>query len=338
MNEDTLYDVCDAFGLRTGHAYSGGDRPGMQVSISCPLAQKNHGDPYDWNLSCSVLLTDDSPSLAKCHSFNCGAKGSFYRLLEECAQAKGNPKDLLEVLKVIAPTEKFTLESSLARSRKQHEAKMDALRRPRLQAQDRDLMPEGRFTRYANSVPSYIKRRSLTVDTCKSWGLGHDKNRGCLVFPVRRHDGKLVGLTGRYYIPDPPTKYHNYAGLNKSRYLYGEHMLEMNKPIIVCEGQIDAILTWQHLGIPTVACLGEGFSNDHARTICAFNPPVVYLFVDNDKAGRMAAEKIEYQLRGRVPVKVMLPPLGMDPGELTQEEAEAALSSAFTVHGKIKWN
>ncbi len=338
MNEDTLYDVCDAFGLRTGLVYTGSYKWGPHISISCPLAQKNHGDPYDYNCSCSVSVTDDEPSLARCFSFNCGFKGSFYRMLSECAEAKGNPHDLLAVLEKIAPTEKFTIEASQKRSLKRHEEEVDAMRRPSIRSEDRDLMPEGRFNRYANSVPSYIKKRSLTIETCKAWGLGHDKKRGCLVFPVRRHDGKLIGLSGRYYIPDPPRKYHNYAGLDKTRYLYGEHMLEMEQPVIVTEGQIDAILTWQHLGIPTVASLGEGFSLNHVRTICAFNPPVVYLFLDNDQAGRMAAEKIEFQLRGRLPVKIMLPPLGMDPGELTQEEAEEALSAATPVHGKILWN
>lgn len=338
MDEQTLYDVCDAFGLRTGMAYTGGDRWGPHVSISCPLAQKNHGDRQDWNTSCSVSISDSEPSLARCFSFNCGYKGSLYRALEECAESKGNPLDLLKVLEQIAPTEKFTIESSLARARKKHEEAVDAMRRPRIRNEDRDLMAEARFQRYANRVPNYAIQRGLVKETCKAWGLGHDKKRGCLVFPVRRHDGKLVGMTGRYYIPDPPTKYHNYAGLNKSRYLYGEHMLEMEQPVIVCEGQIDAIMTWQHLQIPTVACLGEGFSNDHVRTICAHSPPVVYLFLDNDQAGHMAAEKIEHQLRGRVPVKIMLPPVGMDPGELTQDEAEVALSNATTVFGDIEWN
>jgi len=339
MNEDTLYDVCDSFGLRSSQSYTGSSKWGPHISISCPLAQKNHGDPYDWNLSCSVSISDDEPSLARCFSFNCGFKGSFYRMLEECTQAKGNPKDLEAVLALIAPTEKFTLGSSFARSQRAHEAMVESMRRPQIRSADADLMAEGRFERYSGGVPRYAIQRGLLKETCKEWGLGNDKERRCLVFPVRRHDGKLVGMTGRYVRwPDSPTKYHNYAGLNKSRYIYGEHMLKMNEPIIVCEGQIDAIMTWQHLQVPSVACLGEGFSREHARTLCAHHPPLIYLFLDNDQAGRMGAEKIEYQLHGRVPMKVMLPPPGMDPGELTQAQAERAFAEAVTVFGKIDWN
>jgi DNA primase len=156
---------------------------------------------------------------------------------------------------------------------------------------------------------------------------------------VRRHDGKLVGMTGRYYFyPNSPTKYHNYAGLNKSRYLYGEHLLKHKEPIIVCEGQIDAILTWQYLGIPTVAILGEGFGAAHAKTIAAFEPPVVYLFFDNDAAGRMAAEKVEYQLHGRVKMKLMVPPLDMDPGDMSKEQTEKALKEAIPITPNFVWS
>lgn len=337
MNEDTLYDVCDTFGLRSGMVYVGG-KWGPHISISCPLAPINHGDPVDYNLSCSVSVSDTDPSLARCFSFNCGYKGSLFRALQQAVKHRGDPEILVELLDVLAPTEKFTNSAAQQRANKSHDAFHSGMTKPPAATVDRDLMPEGRFARYADSVPVYAINRGLTVETCKAWGLGHDKKRGCLVFPVRRRDGKLVGITGRYYIKDPPTKYHNYAGLNKTRYIYGEHMLEMNKPIIVCEGQIDAIITWQHLGLPTVASLGEGFSLAHTKMICNHTPPRVYLFLDNDQAGRMAAEKIEHQLNGRVPIKIMLPPPGMDPGELTKEEAQAAFTSAVQVSGKIVWD
>lgn len=339
MNETTLFDVCDAFGLRSGPAYSGGDRWGPHVSISCPLAPKNHSDPDDWNCSCSVSVSQDEPSLARCFSFNCDFRGSFFRMLQEAALFRGSPPHLVKVLEALAPTEKFTLEAIALRSKKQWDAQAEVGRRPQIRVEDRDLMPEGRFSRYAGSVPAYAIQRGLTKETCKAWGLGNDRDRKCLVFPVRRYDGKLVGMTGRYvHYPNSPTKYHNYAGLNKSRYLYGEHMLREGEPIIVCEGQIDAILTWQYLGIPTVAILGEGFGAAHAKTISAFTPPVVYLFFDNDTAGRMAAEKVEYQLHGRVAMRLMIPPVGMDPGDMSQAQTQKAFSNALPITPGFDWS
>ena len=61
MNEDGIYEVCDALGLRSNSPV-GGSR-GTNISISCPLAIVNHSDPDDWNGSCSVLVDDDGPSL-----------------------------------------------------------------------------------------------------------------------------------------------------------------------------------------------------------------------------------------------------------------------------------
>jgi len=142
---------------------------------------------------------------------------------------------------------------------------------------------------------------------------------------------------GNLCLPEPLAKYHNYVGLNKSLYLYGEHMLKEGKPLIICEGQIDAIITWQALGIPTIASLGEGFSTNHVRTICSVCPTCVYIFMDNDAAGRISAEKVEYKLRGRLPVKVMLPPLNSDPGSMTTEQIQSAFDSAFSVYGEIDW-
>lgn len=346
MNEDGIFEVCEALGLRSS-APHGGSR-GPNLSISCPLAPKRHGDPVDYNLSCSVSISDNEPSLAKCFSLNCNFKGSFFRMLEEAADIRGRPAALMALLKKIEPTERFTLASSLARSKSRFDASIDALRNPRPPTKDRDIMDEARLDRYKSEVPRYALKRGITLESCKEWELGYDKDGGRLVFPVRRFDGKLVGLTGRI-LPSAEkkakeegrtvTRYHNYAGFDKARYLYGEHRLKDGEPLIICEGQIDAILTRQNLGVSAVAPLGEGFSSDHVKTICAFSPPVVYLFPDNDSAGYLTAEKIEYALHGRVSMRIMLPPAGKkDPGDLTQEEAKAAFAAARPILGRIRWD
>jgi len=346
MNENGLLDICDAMGLKSGPSYTGSDKWGPHISISCPLALIRHNDSYDWNTSCSVSVSDDEPSLVRCWSFNCKFKGNLYSMLKLAIEARGNPENLVGLLKKIEPLEKFTLESSLARGKKLFEAKLDEMRRPTTPVFDKDILPEARLQRFRSSIPRYAISRGLTRETCNTWELGFDKENKRLIFPVRRHDGKLVGLTGRI-LPSAQdaaeaegrsvSKYHNYAGLDKTKYLFGEHLLRQGEPVILVEGQIDAILTWQNLGIPAVAPLGEGFSVNHVRTISAFEPPVVYIFPDSDNPGRMAAEKFEYALHGRVPMKLMVPPEGMDPGEMTKEEMLAALAASVTILGKIKW-
>ena len=344
MDESGVFTICDMFGLASGQVYGEESEWGAHLSISCPLAVKKHNDAHDLNCSCSVSISAEEPSLARCWSFFCGYKGSFFNMLKQATEMRGNPPALIELLNKIEKTEKFTLDSRLRRHQQTLERKLEAHSRP--PDKEKDVIPEARFMRFANSVPRYAVDRGITLETCKYWGLGHDKGKHRLVFPIRRYDGKLVGITGRV-IPSELArqerlgnripKYHNYSGLDKTKFLFGEHLLKEKEPVIVCEGPIDAVITWQHLGIPTVASLGEGFSKHHAMIIASMMPPHVYLFLDNDPPGRMAAEKIFYQLRDRVTCKLMMPPEGMDPGELVKEEAQAALDNAITIMDKIRW-
>lgn len=307
---------------------------------NCPLAIKNHSDPNDWNLSCSVSISDTEPSLAYCFSYNCSFKGSFFRMLVEAAAARGNPPALKKILDHFAPTEKFTHEGAVYRFDKVFMAIHDAKHRDTaiVPAADKETIPEARMSRFTKRMHRYALDRGLTMETCKYWGMGYDSDKKRVVFPIRRRDGKLVGLTGRDVTGKAENKYHNYAGLDKSKYLFGEWLLKIGQPIIVVEGQFDAVLTWQHLQIPTVAPLGNGFSEAHVKTIAAFNPPFVYIFPDHDSAGFEFAEKVAYMMFGRAGLKIMLPPKGMDPGELTKAEAEHAFANAYPINlKKISW-
>ena len=348
MDELQLIEVCDALGLKTGNSYSGGEKWGPHMSISCPLAPINHSDPNDWNLSCSVSISNDEPSLVRCFSFNCRYKGSLYNMLKRRIAYEGNPKNLTALLRKIEPTEKFGLEASLARSRKKFKDSVArSMRKVSHNCNNKHTLPETILDKYKGSVPKYAILRGITIESCKLWELGHDKQKHRLVFPVRDFQGNLVGLTGRI-IPSAKAKlelqgvsvpkYYNYAGFDKSKYLYGENLLERDKEIIICEGQIDAIITRQATGIPAVASMGEGFSGNHVKTICRFNPTKVIIFTDGDPPGRMAAEKIEYALRGRVPLYLAPIKDSEDPGSMSESELNAVIGNAICLHSGIDWN
>jgi len=58
---------------------------------------------------------------------------------------------------------------------------------------------------YAGSVPRYaLDDRGLTIETCKEWELGHDKEMKRLLFPIRDRKGRLVAISGRIYVDDCP--------------------------------------------------------------------------------------------------------------------------------------
>lgn len=358
MDADGIAKICEALNLNYGLAYSGSVTRGPHMSISCPLAIKTHGDSHDDNLSCSVQIVDDGHSLVRCWSGNCRFKGTLLRLVKTAIFYRGNTPELMDVLKEVTAIEGVTLGSKYARATKAIQKIID---KKRVFAQDRDVLPERFFEPFAGSVPQYAIDRGITLEAAKAWGLGYDKPGGFLVFPVRRRDQKLVGIVGRACSTRAKRTHHNYMGLDKSKHLYGAHMLEPGKPIVVVEACVDAIRTWQALAgkACVVASLGEGFSNSHVKTISAMRPPSVYIFTDGDSAGRHMANKIAYALRDVVPVRIMECPWGpisgykevvrngktinkairpgVDPAILPPDYINRLFDNAPIVRRKIKW-
>lgn len=311
MNEEGIIRICDALGISYGRAYSGSQTWGPHISIACPVAIKTHGDPNDDNMSCSVQIVEDGPSGARCFSGNCAYKGSLLRLVKSAVELRGSPPELVQMLKEVEAVEAITLSAQHARAAKE----IERLKAPPVihSGRDRDVIPERVFEPFSGKIPQYAIDRGIQVQTAKAWGLGYDKEAGYLVFPVRRRDGKLVGMVGRSVHKDAKRRHHNYLGLDKSKHLFGAHMLEPGKPIVIVEACIDALNTWQALDgeACVVASLGEGFSDTHVKQISAMRPQCVYVFTDGDPAGRVMGSKIAYALHGRGwPVRAMECPFG----------------------------
>lgn len=351
MNEDGIVRICTALGLKFGRAYAGTPTWGSNMSIACPLALKKHGDPYDDNMSCSIKVVPDGPSDCKCWSGNCRFKGKLVDLVKTAVSMRGNPPDLMVMLKEVEQIEALTGKARNLRAKK----KIDGILNPVKEPRDREVIAERVFEPYAGRIPQYALDRGITVETAKAWGLGYDEEGGFLVFPVRRRDGKLVGLVGRAVSDRAKRRHHNYMGLDKSKHMFGAHMLEPGKPVVIVESCIDALNTWQALRefeVGVVATLGEGFSDRHVHTLSALRPPYVYIFTDGDKAGRAMGNKMAYALRGSLMIKVMECPWGpiigttadekferlkVDPSILPYPHIRNIYRGAVTVRKKIKW-
>lgn len=352
MNEDGIVRICAALDLKHGRAYAGTATWGSNMSIACPLAYKRHSDPYDDNMSCSIKVVDDGPSECKCWSGNCRFKGKLVDLVKTAVSMRGNPPHLMAMLKEVEETESLTGKARNLRAKKKIDAQYE---HSTINPRDRDVIGEEVFAPFAGSIPQYAIDRGITVETAKAWGLGYDKEGGFLVFPVRRTDGKLVGMVGRACSEKAKRRHHNYMGLDKSKHLFGAHMLQSGKPTVIVESCIDTLNTWQALldeQANVVATLGEGFSDNHVRTITSFRPPFVYIFTDGDQAGRLMANKIAYALRGSVLVKIMECPWGpvvetdvdgkfkrakVDPSILPYPNIRELYRRAPVIRRKIKW-
>jgi 5S rRNA maturation endonuclease (ribonuclease M5) len=105
-------------------------------------------------------------------------------------------------------------------------------------------------------------------------------------------DKKLIGATGRAINPDPNIpKIVAYFGLRKELALYvPNRVLSANKPLILVEGEIDAIRVFQ-LGYSNVAALAFGrFTKAQQKIVTTLGVETVVLFFDSDDAGRRLTE------------------------------------------------
>lgn len=72
------------------------------------------------------------------------------------------------------------------------------------EAEQIEPLSEDIYRPYAGSVPRYALERGLTIETCKEWELGHDREMKRLLFPIRDRLGRLVAISGRIYVDDCP--------------------------------------------------------------------------------------------------------------------------------------
>ncbi len=143
-----------------------------------------------------------------------------------------------------------------------------------------------------------IVRSGLIVKTERGKYL--DRFRGRIMFPIHNHFGKVVGFSGRSlpelespdfgkYINSPET-----AIFNKSRLLYGywksKGPIREANAVLMVEGQMDFLMTWQDGVKNAVASSGTALTIDHLRVLRKIADRLLIAF-DSDKAGVMAAER-----------------------------------------------
>lgn len=368
MDADGILDVARQLDLRAGNPYSG-KKWGPQVSISCPLAPWKHGDAVDYNKSCSVSIDPDGPSFARCHSFNCDYKGSFLNLIQMAVRRRQDADSFLEMLEWLLENDQDTIEIRARKAAVRIDENWAAINKSmglaarRAPVADQDVLDESTLAPFKGAVPKYVFSRGLDLECCRVWELGYDRQLERLVFPVRDFNGRLIGVTGRI-LPSAAiraeiegydvTKYHNYSGLAKTRHLYGAWLWKKERPLVLVEGPLDAARVWMalhHLDVNVGATLGQGFSDIHRRIVAASWPTAIYIFGDDDPAGRRMAEKVHDMLGPvastflmRCPREIVIDEetgeevtICKDPGKLLDPEINHAYEIAEPILDQISW-
>ena len=129
----------------------------------------------------------------------------------------------------------------------------------------------------------------------------YDRFRDRVMFPIRGHEGEIVGFGGRS-LPDGDPRHATAKYVNspdtplfrKGRALYGfyegREAIRGKKRVLVTEGYFDVISLWEHGFAEAVAPLGTALTSDHIRSLRAHAEELVFVF-DPDDAGLAASQR-----------------------------------------------
>jgi DNA primase len=145
---------------------------------------------------------------------------------------------------------------------------------------------------------NYFFERGFLPGQLAVWGFGWDEMSQRIVFPVYDEDSNLIGFKGRatdgrkpkyLVLGDPPNRRrYGFPRYYPSHVVFGAHRWPQgtNDPLVVCEGELNAIAVRQKCNVPAVAINGSFFQPWHAKVIRRIANAGVILFLDNDKAGQ----------------------------------------------------
>lgn len=184
-----------------------------------------------------------------------------------------------------------------------------------------DLEWENEYYRKALAHPtigqvgrSYLESRGLKQETIDKWEIGwspigcipsnFDKNDptapwkklyGRITFPIRDQNGVMVSISGRQVIKlEGKPKYDHYP-FSARKVLFGlwnnKEEIQKADSIIITEGQIDVISSWQQGLRIVTSSFGAHCSLDHFAIASRYASNVDILY-DEDNAGKKGTQNV----------------------------------------------
>ncbi|MFA5842029.1 MAG: DNA primase, partial [Candidatus Paceibacterota bacterium] len=304
-----------------------------------------------------------SPSRGTYHCFGCSRGGDIFTFVEEIEGVQ-----FQDALKLLADKAGVELRNVDPKAKSEYD-KLYGLIESAVAYYEECL-------RENNEALLYLKNRGLTDATIKSWRIGfakdswsglydtlkkkgygdadidkagfiisgnrgyYDRFRSRIMFPLSGANGKIVGFSGRIFLPYDKEKEKELAKYvnspdtvlyNKSRILYGydkakTSMMRENTTVLV-EGQMDLLMSHQAGVTNTVALSGTALTEDHLRMIKRFSDNLV-LALDSDAAGFAASERAwRLAISLGLDVKAAKLPKGSDPALAALKDPEGFKTS-----------
>lgn len=161
----------------------------------------------------------------------------------------------------------------------------------------------------------------------------HDRFSDRIMFPIHDDDGRIVGFSGRIYkITQEGSKYVNSPEtkiFNKGNLLYNYHRcinsVKKEGFVYLLEGFMDVIALYKAGIENSVALMGTALTKDHIHLLKRLTHSV-YICLDGDRAGKMAATKIASALSDEnMDIRIIVIPDEKDPDEVFESEGKAGL-------------
>jgi DNA primase len=172
---------------------------------------------------------------------------------------------------------------------------------------------------------SYLQHRGVSTQIAEVLNLRYDHYRDCVGFPSRDFDQRLVGMRGRLVdlpneSPKDAPRFHDYVyqGKSNSGHVWlGEHLVNLSKPLVICEGNFDYCRIFSLYSNVVSAQTATVSVDKIKRLMGAWH---IILFFDNDMAGSRGADKVKRTLGKECVISEVKYPKGFkDPGDMSLE-------------------
>ena len=269
---------------------------GDNVSITCPF----HKDGQENKPSCFVYNRIDNPDITfgTYNCFTCDERGPLYKLVAkvlDCSYEEGK-QWLIENFSSKYEDRRLYLDDFKIENKKEY-------------------LDESILDKYSYFHP-YQFQRGLSEDIIRKFRIGYNAATDSITMPVWNDKGNLVGITERsvkgkrFYIP---------KNMEKPVYLLNYIKQENIAQVVVCEGQIDALVSWTR-GVPAVALLGAGTTDEQIKLLDDSGIRHFILMYDNDLAGQHGAMRLKNGLSKDKMITEIVMPIGKDIASCTPDE------------------
>ena len=278
---------------------------GDEVSITCPF----HKEGKENKPSCFIYVGDDDKiPWGTFHCFTCGEKGSLVKFIASAFDR--NEYYVKEWLK-----KNFT-EKVLEYKRLDIADEIDLRKLGYERMREISRMIDEDILNNLQSWHPYMEQRHISKEIANKFEIKYSPEKECLVFPIRDKNGDIISATTRS-VKDK--KFNIPKNTEKAIYLLNECLKENCNQVVVCEGQIDALVSWSY-GVPAIALFGAGTTEGQMKELNKTNIIHYILMYDNDSAGRKGASRFKKMIKKNVFVTDIIMPINKDVADCTKEE------------------